>query len=294
MSPRSSIFQSKYLKPVVIVGLVFGAGLLSGYFIFRPMSPEPPVAHENPIIYQFRGAFIFEKWGEDDIITPEIDGKSRMTRHVSSLEVLQNFTSSSWCSSYFLNQTTIDWGETPVRIPTTQDVSYNNITVNSSALCDWAIVSEETISDENVTMHRIRSVMRPMGFYQGNGVDSSYSGSPHFVRAGDYLTIENNISDWDAFTPHSIYDDLNVTYNYRIEFFHEVAGQPELLLSVKIPTIEFRLWDDPDYITGLNRDLTINVTCFYFAIVDSTNNYPSVFSSPHRFDYNLTAFYTYH
>ncbi len=254
----------------------------------------PTQALKNPVIHQFHGAFFFERWGADDIIRAAIDGTPREITYHGDLEYPQNFSTSSYLSSYYLNQTTIDWSHVISRIPTTQNVSYLKFYVNSSEICDWAFVSEETLSNENVTMHRIQSVYHPPGFYRETGIFSEWTGSPHFVREGAFLRIANNFSAWNPFTPHSIFKDLNVTYNYRIELFHEVAGQPELLLSIKTPTIGFQIWDDPVHETGLNRDLTVTAYCYYISIVDVTNNYPSVFSTTNRYSYNLSESFIYH
>ncbi len=295
MSLRLSNHKSKILKLAGLVGVVFFSGLLSGYFIFRPINPQTPArTFVNPYIHQFHGALFFEDWGEDDVMMSEIDGNFSLSSFTTSFELFPNFTATSWERSYYLNQTTIDWSYPGVHIPTTPDVHYINITVNSSELCDWAIVNEETVSNENVTMHRITGTCRPMGLYQDGGVSWSSFGSPHFVLIGDDFIIVNNISVWNSFMPHSIYDDLNVTYNYRMEFFHEVAGQPELLLSVRIPTIEFRVWDDPTYMWGLDRDFSVKAYCSYLSIVDITGNYPLWFSHPNLFNYNFSATFTYH
>ncbi len=293
----------RYLKPASIAIMVFAAGLLSGYFIFSGLNPtpqdQPPPDSPNPVIHQFYGMLIFERWGEDNVIMPKLDGTLRNdTMHMAAENPDKNFTTCARRSTYSLNQTQI-WHYPPFHIPTTRNVSYVPISVNSSEICDLAFVCEETISNATTTMHKIRSVYRPMGLDRTyNGVDYSEPGGFRLIRDGYYFYIPDEyqgIPEWAGFSPHSIFDDLNITYNYRIEIFHEVEGAPVLTLSMSIPTLNIRLWDDPDSMSGgIERDLTITTSCSYYSIVDTTNTYPRPLSHDNQFTYDFTPTFTYH
>ncbi len=266
--------RKKHLKSIGILAIVSSAALITGLVVIWQ-------SRENPLIYQFSGAFYFVGLDDENYgIQPLITGiyEEYVYSRVLPVDWTQNFSAAAIGYRYYARTVESDLGKDE-KVPRSSDIKYTMITVNTSQLCAWAIVDRISISNDTLTLHRFcgaeimgkipkRTTEYDPSYTSFTSTRNGYS----FVAIDGIIYSEHNGTDTNRVLPHSISGTLNITYTKSFEFFVENAGHPILLFSVEIPIIEV-------FISGPDHAMKVTEFCSYYSIKDVADNY-SAFSHP--------------